>query len=247
MSVLKIGELAARTGLTVRTLRHYDEVGLLRPRRRTAAGYRLYGADEVRRLQQIVSLRQLGLSLERIGACLDDDGMSLIEVIDEHARRLREQLGLQRRLCRRLEALAQRLRNSDDVGVDELTRTMEEIVKVESYYTPEQLEQLERRRQEVGEERIRQVQQEWAELFDRFRDEMEKGSDPSSEPVRRLARRARGLIEEFTGGDAGIRASLARMYRQEGGPNVMRQHGMQVDADLWEYMGEASAALQQAD
>lgn len=50
---LKVGELARRTGLSVRTLHHYDEIGLLSPARRTATGHRLYGRDEIRRLQQI--------------------------------------------------------------------------------------------------------------------------------------------------------------------------------------------------
>jgi DNA-binding transcriptional MerR regulator len=57
---LKVGELARRTGLTVRTLHHYDEIGLLNPSLHTEAGYRLYTAGDVARLQQVLSLRQLG-------------------------------------------------------------------------------------------------------------------------------------------------------------------------------------------
>lgn len=50
MMNMKVGALARRTGLTVRTLHHYDEIGLLRPTQRTTAGHRLYGDEEVRRL-----------------------------------------------------------------------------------------------------------------------------------------------------------------------------------------------------
>ena len=60
-TAIKVGEVAKRTGLSVRTLHHYDEIGLLSPSRRTASGHRLYGAGELARLQQIKSLRQLGL------------------------------------------------------------------------------------------------------------------------------------------------------------------------------------------
>lgn len=60
----KVGELAAETGLTVRTLHHWDELGLLTPSERTGAGYRLYSDADVRRLYRIVALRGLGLSLE---------------------------------------------------------------------------------------------------------------------------------------------------------------------------------------
>ena len=56
----KIGELAAATGLTVRALRHFDDVGLLCPAERSPAGHRWYTGDDVRRLYRIVALRQLG-------------------------------------------------------------------------------------------------------------------------------------------------------------------------------------------
>src|SRR5262245_1930183 len=88
---LKVGELARRTGLTVRMLHHYDEVGLLRPSLHTGAGHRLYTAGDVARLQQVLSLRQLGFSLEQVRDCLDRPGFAPVEVIRLHAARLREQ------------------------------------------------------------------------------------------------------------------------------------------------------------
>src|SRR5256885_13714858 len=91
---LKVGELARRTGLTVRTLHHYDEIGLLRPSLHTGSGHRLYAAADVARLQQVVSLRQLGFSLEEIGACLTRPDFSPLKVIDLHLARLREQIEL---------------------------------------------------------------------------------------------------------------------------------------------------------
>lgn len=115
----------------------------------------------------------------------------------------------------------------------------------EQYYTPEQLEQLARRREEVGEDRIRAVEREWRELFAAFGAAMEQGRDPASEDVQALARKSSSLIEEFTGGDPGIRRSLGDMYRGEGAENVMASHGMDVPAGLWEYMGKARAALEQ--
>src|SRR5947209_4666850 len=103
---LKVGELAKRTGLTVRTLHHYDEIGLLKPSLHTESGHRLYTAADVARLQQVLSLRQLGFALEEIAACLDRPGYSPLEVIRLHVARLREQIELQRGLCERLEGLA---------------------------------------------------------------------------------------------------------------------------------------------
>lgn len=243
-SDMKVGELARRTGVSVRTLHHYDEIGLLSPERRTAAGHRLYGRPEVERLQRIVSLRRLGLSLDEIAACLDRPGYSLEEVLEMHLARLDEEVARTRRLRDLVARLRDRLRSAETVSVDDLTRTIEVTMNVEKHYTPEQLDQLARRRKEVGEERMAQVQQEWQEPFAAYETAMEKGLDPESEEVRALARRSADLIEEFTGGDAGIAQSLGNMYREEGAERVLEGHGMRMAPGLWEYMGAARAALE---
>src|SRR3954471_24366002 len=96
---LKVGELAQRTGLTVRTLHHYDAIGLLKPSLHSEAGYRLYTAGDIARLQQALSLRQLGFSLDEVRDCLDRPGFSPLDVIGLHVSRLREQIESQRKLC----------------------------------------------------------------------------------------------------------------------------------------------------
>lgn len=113
----------------------------------------------------------------------------------------------------------------------------------EKYYSPEQLEKLKARQQEVGEERLQRVQAEWKTLFEQFRFEMKKGTSPSNKRVQKLALRAQALIEAFTGGDPGIEQSLGRMYQKEGGPQVLNRHGYELDQDLWDYMGKAREAL----
>src|SRR5260370_11673481 len=100
---LKVGELARRTGLTVRTLHHYDEIGLLKPSLHSEAGYRLYTAADVARLQQVLSLRQLGFALEEVRDCLDRPCFSPLEVIRLHVARLREQIELERKLSELLQ------------------------------------------------------------------------------------------------------------------------------------------------
>lgn len=241
--VMKVGELARRTGLTVRTLHHYDRIGLLRPSARTRTGHRLYGLDEVRRLQQITSLRQLGLSLDGIRAALADPGFTLERALDMQIRRLDERIEVQRRLRTRLGAVRARLAAAENVSVDELTRTIEETVDMDKHYSADQLEYLARRREEVGEDRIRQVQAEWADLFRRFQEQMERGTDPGAPEAQELARKAAGLVAEFTGGDPGIAQSLGNMYREEGPEKVMEGHGMQMAPGVWEYMQKAGAIL----
>ena len=79
-------KLAGRTGLSVRTPRHYGEIGLLSPLRRTGAGHRLYPAADVARLQQIKSFRHGGFGLEEIRECLDGPGFPLLRVMGCNAR-----------------------------------------------------------------------------------------------------------------------------------------------------------------
>jgi DNA-binding transcriptional MerR regulator len=239
---LKVGALARRTGLTVRTLHHYDEIGLLSPSNRTPSGHRLYGEQDVARLQQIASLRHLGLPLDEIRACLARPEYTLARTLEMQIERIDEQIRHHERLRELVQHLRHRLRTAEEVSVEDLTRTIEVTMRYEKYYTPEQMEQLRRRREEVGDARIEEVQREWGELFAAYRRAMDEGLDPASEEVQALAKRSAALIEEFTGGDPGILASLTDLYRGEGGENVMASHGMDVDGELWAYMGRARAA-----
>src|SRR2546423_6123298 len=106
----KVGQLAKRTGISVRTLHHYDQIGLLTPSHRTEAGHRLYDRDDVVRLQQIVMLRQLGFALDEIGAALRRADTALPRLIDLHLGRLRQQIERERRLYARLEQMSAWLR-----------------------------------------------------------------------------------------------------------------------------------------
>jgi DNA-binding transcriptional MerR regulator len=211
----KVGELAGETGLTVRTLHHYDEIGLLKPSRRTRAGHRLYGEADVARLQQVTSLRQLGFPLEQIRDLLDRRGVSPREVVGLHLARVREQIELQRTLCERLERIAKTLEAAETVSADELIRTIEATTMYERYYTPEQREELNARAAAIGEERIRQSQVDWQALMDEVRAEMDAGTDPADPRVQALAARWDALVAEFTGGSAGIAQSLGRMWKEE--------------------------------
>ncbi|MFH7029506.1 MAG: MerR family transcriptional regulator [Heteroscytonema crispum UTEX LB 1556] len=237
-TAMKVGELAKQTGISVRTLHYYDEIGLLSPSGRTDADYRLYAEADIVRLQQIMSLRQLGFSLVEIKECLQSPNFSLHHTIQLHIARLREQIELSHKLLHRLEAIASHTATS--ITVEDLISTIEAITMFEKYYTPEQLETLKQRRESIGEERIRQVENEWEKLIAQARAQMEKGTDPASESVQNIAKRWRELIDEFTGGNPGIEQSLNRMYQQQGVEAASRGMG---DAALWEYMPRAIALL----
>lgn len=83
MPMYTVGELAKATGVTVRTLHHYDELGLVSPSGRSPAGYRLYDDGDVLRLRQVLFYRELGFPLDEIGAVLDDPSFDRIAALRE--------------------------------------------------------------------------------------------------------------------------------------------------------------------
>ena len=231
--VWKIGELARRTGLTVRTLHHYDEICLLSPAERWDGGHRVYDEADVQRLYRIVSLRSLGFPLDAIALALDSQAFDPKAAVDDHLRRLEAQIAQEQQLLDKLRTLRQRL------DADDFLTTIEEITMRERYYTPEQLDQLEQRRQALGEDAIKDVEREWSEIFATLKQEMDDGTDPADPRLRPIGARSREMLDMFTGGDPGIQAGLKRMYETEGPEKASR--GM-ADPAVFEYLAQVRAA-----
>ena len=242
---LKVGELARRTGLTVRTLHHYDEIGLLRPSFRTESGHRLYTPADIARLQQILSLRQLGFPLEQIQACLDQPDFSPLQVIRLHLGRLREQIRLQQQLGEHLEVLADNLDKAGEVTGEEFLKTIEVMTMIENYYTPEQMETFRKRAAEAQaagqdiQDIARQGQIDWANLLADYKAQLEKGTPPSDPRLQALEKRRQALVDAFTGGDPGIAANLERLWKEQG-DKLCAQFGM--DPKVMEYLGKVAEA-----
>lgn len=100
-----IGEVARRSGVSARMLRHYDSLGLVRPTGRTGTGYREYSDDDIRRIFHVESLRSLGLSLRDVGRALDDPGFAPSELVDDLVRETRERIAAERELLTRLRRI----------------------------------------------------------------------------------------------------------------------------------------------
>jgi MerR family transcriptional regulator, thiopeptide resistance regulator len=147
----RIGELARETGLTVRTLHHYDQLGLLSPLSRTVGGHRCYTSSDVRRLHRIVALRSLGISLEEIGTLLDGDpdptGL-LRRQLDATEERIHQATGLRARLLDVLDGLS---RNAEP-SARQLLQLIEETVAMNEPLTPEQFAELKEKQQRQARE-----------------------------------------------------------------------------------------------
>ena len=100
-----IGEVARRSGVSARMLRHYESLGLVRPSGRTGSGYREYSGEDIRRIFHIESLRSLGLSLREIGRALDDPGFTPSALVDDLIRQTRERIAAETELLTRLRRI----------------------------------------------------------------------------------------------------------------------------------------------
>ena len=116
-----VSQLATMAGVSVRTLHHYDRIGLLRPASRTDAGYRRYGEPEALRLQQILFFKELDLSLEEIGEILDDPQFDLVTALHQHRTLLQQRA---RRLSRLLETIDRTLQRLTE---ESMSMTDEEL------------------------------------------------------------------------------------------------------------------------
>lgn len=239
----RIGQVARSTGLTVRTLHHYDHIGLVQPSARTASGHRLYDHADIRRLYEVIALRDLGLPLETVGGLLDGQP-GLLMLLREHLAHVDEQLRAVRSLRDRLARLVGGAELADPPTSEDLLDLIEEVNKVDEtikkYFTPEQLDALATRRETVGEQAITDVQNEWPELIAKVQAELDAGTDPAEPNVQGLAQRWMQLLEAFHGGDAGLRDSLYRMH-EDNSEQIQAEYGGPSPA-LMDYIRRAQAA-----
>ncbi|TDR73269.1 SAM-dependent methyltransferase [Paludibacterium purpuratum] len=207
---LKIGELARRTGLTVRTLHHYDHIGLLSPSGRSGGGFRLYGRDDVERLHRILVLRQLGYAL--------DDIRQLLAVPEPDPRLLDRQIAFLDRQLRqtqilkaRLERLRARLAEPHGVEIGDWLSILEMMAMLEKHLSPEELQTLREQEARSGGE----LNRVWTELMTAVSAAMAQGATPDSETGRELGWRWGLLLRDITGNDVSLALKLRDLYVAE--------------------------------
>ncbi len=203
-----IGQLAQATRTTVRALRHYDQIGLLRPTERTQNGHRRYGPDDLRRLYRIRALRTFGLSLDDIAAALEAPASMTIAPARPPggpvAARVRDRGPPDAAHPAARPRRPDRL--SESPGDDGHARLL---------FHPEQQDSLAARRADLGPEAVERAKGEWLTLV---------GVPPrvrADRPGPRLAARARALVARwdamgavFHTGGTGTEAATRRMWAE---------------------------------
>ncbi|WP_408009936.1 MerR family transcriptional regulator [Pseudalkalibacillus sp. A8] len=132
----KVGELAKLTGVTVRTLRYYDQIGLLSPSCYSDSGYRLYDETDLSCLQQILSLKDLGLSLEEIKTILSDESYDPAQAVSLQIDRLKENIRIQQKLLKELQNVSDLMKMQEPLTVENFTELFGVMKKShEKYFT----------------------------------------------------------------------------------------------------------------
>src|SRR5678815_4365760 len=198
-----VGELSRLTGITVRALHHYDEIGLVRPSGRTAAGYRLYDDADVLRLQQVLLFRELGLPLDEIAAAIDEVG-SRDELLRQHrevllAKRARLDAMLAALDAARVTAEKGRVMQPEDVkalfeGFD--PSQYEHEVEQRWGDTPAYAESM-RRTKRYGKAEWTQIKAEWSAIYAALAEHMTAGTPVGDAAVQALGESHRMHIERW--------------------------------------------------
>lgn len=236
--MLTVGELAARAGLTVRTLHHYDSIGLLRPQARSDAGYRLYARDDVARLHQIQALRAFGMRLADIGLYLDSPEASPLAVVEQQLAALERRIAEASRMRDALSDLRGQLARGEAPALSSWLTTLQEMSVYEHYFSKEELDQLPLYRDADVKAQMRALVEE-ADALQRA------GTAPAAAAAKDFARRWLDAFERGSGNRAfagRINAMAARepaaMHAQFGmAPELM---GF-VMAAIWELKAEVWA------
>lgn len=204
--LLRIGELARRAGVTVRTLRHYEALGLLRPTSRTPGGGRVYGQADAMRLHAVLALKQFGCSLAEIRALLDEGGAALPDILARQIAALTEQAVRAAALGEKLTRLRGRLVQNEDTAMADWLETLALMHVYSRYFTEAELDTLRRNKDAAG--RRREV---WAAIVAA----MAGGAAPDGEAGLAIAHRVADLARQSTGQDAALAGKLRELFRGE--------------------------------
>ncbi|MFQ1063413.1 MerR family transcriptional regulator [Bordetella trematum] len=206
---LRIGELARRSGLTVRTLHHYHAIGLLVPSARADNGYRLYGRDDIARLHRIQALRRFGLPLADIGAYLDAPDMPLADLVARQIAQLTRQIAQADRLRQRLSQLQAQLLDGIEPELGDWLTTLELMSMYERYFSQQELQRLPMYLRGPASEAP------WRALVEAVRALRQAGVPADDARAGEVARRWMAQLQQDTGGDPRLLLKLDRMHAGE--------------------------------
>lgn len=232
---LRIGDIARRSGVSAKALRLDESRGLLKPAAHSAAGYRLYDAAALARLNQIVLLKRAGFRLGEIGRLLARDPLAATQLLRTRIATLERECAERAQVLGVLRGLAARSVSSSTFQLDELVETIAMSTQLNLDWTERERDDFRRRAEQLGETGMDEAQRLWPELIAQMRAAFDAGTPASAPEVQDCARRWYALVQCFTGGDADVTRKLSQAWQSQ--PVAMAAHGL--DPALFAYVGDA--------
>ena len=233
----KVGELAELTGLSIRTLRYYDQIKLFSPSEYTVSGHRRYAHTDLQKLHKILILKQMGLSLEEIqGLIAYEKNNSILDTIDKQIERIHEDIKIQQQLLSQLQEVKGELVAKENISVEELT-SLFKLMKMNrsKYFTDSQLEEMRRYYRQLDMDSLKEAEREFLLLLTKLRTEKEQGTSPKDKIVQELAKKWKSITYSFSNGNPEIERNAESFYANN--PNAAMHYGL--DSDLYFYIKEA--------
>lgn len=227
--MLKVGELARRSGLTVRTLHHYDDIGLLQPSARSDAGYRLYSDQDVARLHGVQALRGMGLALGEIASLLTDLHQEpLPALIDRQITAIDEQIERSRQLREKLALMQSLLASGSQPGLDDWLGGLSLMNACSQYFSPDEIRQLF--------QDWTRSESDWRALVKEVKAARRRGVAADSPALQPLARQWMDLTMRWMRGDTGLLERWRQMLQEQ---PVSNRNRVGIDRETIDYIDVA--------
>lgn len=235
----KVGELAKLTGLTVRTLRYYDQIGLFSPSDYSESEHRLYDKLDLSKLQQILSLKYIGLSLKDIQIYLSDGhSYNASKVLSVQITQLKENIQEQQNLLKELRNAFVLTESRKDLPVEQLTKLLGAMkMNREKHFTTNQLDQMKEQYENLDKETLEKEMQKFTIILEKIRKHMEEGTPTTDPDVHKLAIQWQEQIKMFAPRNDSDFMKAAEDFHADNPENELQQG---VDKEIYQYISKAS-------
>lgn len=233
--LLKVGQLAKQICLSVRTLHHYDEIGLLSPSVRTPAGHRLYNNKDISRLYHIQALKQLGLSLQQIGELIQHGSHDLPNVIAQQIASIEREIEQANQLKTKLLKLQANLQANDESDMANWLDTLSLMNIYEKYLTAEEIEELNNNANALKHE----LDHDWPQMVIKLQSMMEQKISPDSREAKDFVIRWTEMLERLVGQNPNLLLKVYSISLNEIEMQIQRGISLAMN----EYLGRIMGAL----
>jgi DNA-binding transcriptional MerR regulator len=241
----KVSEIAKITGVSVRTLHFYDEIGLLKPASTSSRGYRIYEDEQLLLLQQILIYREMGMPLSEIQSIVHGDDFDVLVALKVHRKVLADQMLDKQKLLRTVDNTIESLEGNNRLTMEQLFADYDwqkqdeyeaEIIDRGGEQATDLVATSKRRMQQWKAEDFQSVKDEFEQLHQAFAQSLQQGIEVDHESVMALTRRHYLLINKFYSPTREVYRGLGRLYVEH--PDFRKLYDA-FDVNLAEYLKNA--------